>query len=158
MDFAYDYPATDQSRYYNEQNLIRKLFMELERYLHQHCVETTQLFPPNPAEELPEVPIEYHTFVTIQSGTQPPAKPLVTWYCATCVIIFKYAKTFNRQWDQAYTEIMADPNGSRESDRRMTHPLHPPFPLPDVENIVEASQDETLREESPNNFNHIGFL
>ena len=56
-------------------------------------------------------------------------------------MIFKYAKTFNRQLDQAYTEIMADPNGFRELDRRMTHPLHPPFPPPDVENIVETLQD-----------------
>ena len=158
MDSAYDYPATDRSWYFNEQNLIRKLFVELEHYLHQHCVKTTQSFPPNPAEELPEVPTEYHTFVTIQSETQPPAKPLVTWYCATCVMIFKYAKTFNRQWDQAYTEIMADSNGSRESDRRITHPLRPPFPPPDVENIVEALQDETSQEKSPDNFNHIGFL
>ena len=58
--------------------VIRKFFVELECHLHQHCVETTQPFPPNPAEELPEISTEYHTFVTIQSGTQPPAKPLVT--------------------------------------------------------------------------------
>ena len=73
-------------------------------------------------------------------------------------MIFKYAKTFNHQWDQAYTEIMADPNGSRESHRRMTHPLCPPFPPPDVENIVEALQDKISQEKSPDNFNHIGFL
>ena len=73
-------------------------------------------------------------------------------------MIFKYPKTFNRQWDQAYTEIMADPNRSRESDRRMTHPLCPPFPPPDVENIMEDLRNGTSWEESPDNFNHIGFL
>ena len=61
MDSNYDNPATDWSQYYN---------VELKCYLHQHCVESIQPFPCNPVEELPEVPAEYHTFVTIQSGTQ----------------------------------------------------------------------------------------
>ena len=152
LDSTIDYPRTDRIRLFEEQWLINKLYDVLEDSLKDHCQGQAR----EDSEDPLTVPIEYHAIVAIQAET--PTCPMVTWYCGTCHMIFKYGRFLNAQYDRVHTALMSSEGLAQENDRRMTHPMCPPFPQPSVENIVEVLHEEAIRENSPEHFGQIGFL
>ena len=151
MDVLEEYPPMERGSLMEELLYIRQIFQELERILQQHCDYSAYEFPRPP--DTPPAPLEYHCIVNLQSSQLQPARPLVIWYCRTCHKIFHYARIFNLRRDTIRREVNRQqgfpPPIVPEFDRRLTHPLQPPFPLPELENIVDALRDEAAHSDSP---------